>query len=393
MRDLLDILAAFAALPASEPATLATVVRVEGSSYRLPGARMLIDAAGRRTGAVSGGCLEADIARRGRLLTAEQPRALLRYDGADEDASWNYNLGCNGSIEVLIERLAPTKDAATPSPDGGLAFLSDCIAQRRPAVMVTVFATPEGLGLHVGSRLQLTADVLDATPLSSHPRSTLTSEALRVFASGQTTTVAIQTPHGPVLALAESIRPPLPLVIFGAGYDAVPLVRQAKQLGWHVTVCDRRASYARRDRFPEADEIVVAAADEAFSRIDLTPQSVLVIMTHHYPEDRALLRDGLRSTAPYIGLLGPRDRADRMLDELQAMGKPFSTSQLARLHAPVGLDIGAEGPEQVALAVVAEIVASTRNRPAGFLRERVGSIHTPAPARLIAFDAAVPAPC
>ena len=386
MRDLLDILAAFAALPKDEPATLATVVRVEGSSYRLPGAKMLIDTAGRRTGAVSGGCLEADIARRGRLLSPEQPHTLVRYDGADEDASWNYNLGCNGSIEVLIERLTPASETAADSARRGLEFLTRCLDQRRPAATLTVFAAPAAAGVAVGARLRLTADSLEGDPVPETLRSALLDEAGHVFNTGVTATVTVETPAGPVAGLAEAIRPPLPLVIFGAGYDAVPVVRQAKQLGWHVTVCDRRASYARRDRFPGADQILVASAEEAAVRIRLTTDSAVVIMTHHYPDDRALLHHGLASGAGYVGLLGPKARADRLLADLASSGVQFSPSELRRLHAPIGLDLGAEGPEQVALAVVAEVVAATRGRGAGFLRDRVGAIHTPAPTRVVALD-------
>ena len=335
MRDLLDILdAAEAILNRGESATLATVVRVEGSSYRLPGARLLIDAAGKRIGSVSGGCLEADVARRGRLLTAERPHELIRYDGVDE-------IGCDGAIDVFIERLAegPVADS--------LAFIRQCVRLRQTGELMTVFKVVESNNFAVGQRFTK-ADL----------------------ETGETTTVIQQTETGQIHALVEVIRPPMPLLIFGAGHDAIPLARLGKMLGWHVTVCDRRAGYARADRFAEADEVLVCDPSEIARHI--TPQTAAVVMTHHYPDDLQLLKILLASPAPYIGVLGPASRTGRMLNELGHQAVP------RRLHAPVGLDIGAEGPDQVAMSIVAEILASTNHRDGGSLRNRAGPIHTPA---------------
>ena len=366
MRDLLDILAAVAALdPNDGSAVLATVVRVEGSSYRLPGARMLIEANGARTGSVSGGCLEADIARRGRLLTIERPRELVRYDGSDEDVAWGFGLGCNGSIEVLIERL----DA---EPRAGLAFIRHCVEQRAGGTLVTIFRADGDVPFHAGERFNSADDIPSLFGNDSRVTTTVTCET---------------TTGGRVQALVEAIHPPLPLVIFGAGHDAAPLVRAAKQLGWHVTIADRRAGYARSDRFPLADAVVACDIDAMADRIRVTSDTAAVVMTHHFPDDQVLIPMLLRSPARYIGVLGPRARTERMLAQAQ-----YSNDQLARLHAPVGLDIGAEGPDQVALAVVAEIIAATKRRPAGSLRDRVGPIHEPPSVRTIAAtDGATPA--
>jgi xanthine/CO dehydrogenase XdhC/CoxF family maturation factor len=366
MRDLLDILTAAAALdPAAGPAVLATVVRVKGSSYRLPGARMLIDAAGGRTGSVSGGCLEADIARRGRLLSVDRPRELVRYDGSDEDVAWGFGLGCNGSIEVLIERL----DAQTLA---GLSFIRECIERRGSGTLVTVFGAEGDVPFHVGQRF----DSASALP-----------EMFRTDAGVTSTNTYETAAGGRVHALLEAIHPPLPLVIFGAGHDAAPLVRAAKQLGWHVTIADRRAGYARRDRFPLADSVVACDIDAMAGRIRITPDTAAVVMTHHFPDDQLLIPMLLQSDARYVGVLGPRARTDRII----AQGR-YTEDQLARLHAPVGLDIGAEGPDQVALAVVAEIIAATNQRPAGLLRERIGPIHEPPSARTIAANDAAACP-
>jgi xanthine dehydrogenase accessory factor len=371
MRELLDILTAAAEIfPRGDTAVLATVVRVEGSSYRLPGARMLIDAAGRRIGSISGGCLEADVARRGRLLSAAEPTALVTYDGSDDDAAWGFGLGCNGSIQVFIERLEKMPES--------LRFIDRCFQQRMPGAMATVFAVEGDLGLRISTRLMVTAQDIHREGISTDEFQ-IHRDTAECLLSGESMTLTYETPAGSAQVFLEAVRPPLPLVIFGAGHDAVPLVRLAKILGWHVTIWDRRAGYARADRFPEAD--VVTTGDP--SAVSISADSVAVVMTHHYPDDRALLPMLLKSPAKYIGMLGPRARTDRMLAEIAAEGLALD---LNRLHAPVGLDVGAEGPEQVSLAIIAEILATLNQRPGRLLRERIGPIHPPAKSRIVSAE-------
>ena len=383
MRDLLDILTAAERLAAAgEPATLATVVRVQGSSYRLPGARMLVDAAGHRTGSVSGGCLESDVARRGRLLTADRPTAVARYDASDdgtgEDAAWGFALGCNGSIDVLIERL----DA--PAAAGALAFLRRCVADRRRGAVLHVFQVDGDLDVSPGARLAVWDDgtvALDPASLADR-FAAVRADAAAVVAAGESATIVYDTAGGRLHVLAEAVVPPVPLVVFGGGHDAVPLVAVAKGLGWHVTVCDRRPGHARPDRFPLADAVVAAAdVGDVGDRVPLTADTVAVVMTHHYPADRDLLRLLLRSPARYVGLLGPRARTDRILADWAAAGVHFAPAQLAKLHAPVGLDLGGDGSEAVALAVAAEVFAALHHRAGGPLRDRTGPIHRPAQVR------------
>ena len=361
MRDLLNILTATADLKTrNEPATLSTVVAVEGSSYRLPGARMLIDSTGRRLGAVSGGCLEADIARRGRLLTPQNPTSLIHYDNSDPDTAWGLGLGCNGAIKILIEQL-------NPGPaDSAIKFLQTCVTHRIPGVIATLFAGP------ITGRLTLTNTGAQTSTIPDPDLHTaVLYDARQSLQSGETTTITYETPLGPVHALIESIHPPLPLLIFGAGHDAVPLVKYAKSLGWHVTVVDRRQSYARPDHFPQADAVIAASAEEISKKINLNKESVAVIMTHHYPDDRALLEILLNSPVNYVGVLGPRSRTNRMLCESATI--KFHP----KLHAPIGLDIGADGPDQVAISIIAEILAHKNHRPATSLRQRTGPIHDP----------------
>jgi xanthine/CO dehydrogenase XdhC/CoxF family maturation factor len=168
-------------------------------------------------------------------------------------------------------------------------------------------------------------------------------------------------------------------VIFGAGYDAAPLARLAKELGFHVTVADARPAYAQPGRFPEADAVVVARPEE-IGRLALDATTAVVIMSHNYLTDRAFLKALLPLPLRYLGLMGPGARGVRMLQELRQEGFAASDAMLRQFHNPVGLDIGAESPEQIALSILAEIQTVISGHAGGLLREKKSSIHTPAAA-------------
>jgi len=169
----------------------------------------------------------------------------------------------------------------------------------------------------------------------------------------------------------EWIGPPVPLVVFGAGHDAIPVVKISKQLGWNVTVADGRPSYAVTERFPDADRVVVMKAPDFLAGIEITPESIVVLMTHNFPQDAKLLRQILRGRPRYLGLLGPKKRTDSLFAELGL--RP----ETVNVHAPVGLDIGADTPEGIALSIVAEIQAELAGRPGMKLRHRRDAIHAP----------------
>ena len=173
----------------------------------------------------------------------------------------------------------------------------------------------------------------------------------------------------------QVIAPPVPLVIFGAGNDAQPLVRLARELGWQITVVDPRPALATAARFPDADSVVIARPEEAPARLALGPDTVAVVMTHHYAHDVPLLRHLLSRPLAYLGLLGPKARAEKILADLVADGLSLPPETRSRLHAPVGLDLGAGTPEEVALAIVAEIQSVLAGRDARPLRERRRPIH------------------
>ncbi|HTO05225.1 MAG TPA: XdhC family protein [Opitutus sp.] len=315
-----------------QPTVLATLVSVEGSSYRRPGARLLLTADDKRIGSISGGCLEEDLLARARQVTRSGTPELVTYDTTSEnDLVWGVGLGCNGIVKVLLERL-PSAPAWTK-------------------VLAARFRANQATQLSV---------VWQASDLGS----------LGTYLSDE---IPALTPNAQVFR--DDIGPPPRLLVFGAGDDARPLVRFAKELGWHVTVTDPRAHFATDSRFPSADEILVSPASDAVKRINPPNDVIAVIMTHHYVHDVPLLRDLLPRGLAYLGLLGPKKRAAKILADLQSQGHAFTDEQLTRLHAPVGLDLGAETPEEVALSVIAEISATLARRDGRPLRERDRPIH------------------
>jgi xanthine dehydrogenase accessory factor len=176
----------------------------------------------------------------------------------------------------------------------------------------------------------------------------------------------------------EVLTPPIPLLVCGAGHDVLPVVRAARELGWWVMVADSRPAFATRDRFPEADEVFLVEDREVPTAVRIDRETFAVVMTHNFLHDLELLRGLLRTPARYIGLLGPRARTEKLLAELTTQGAVLDEADRARLYAPVGLDTGADSPEEIALSIVAEILAVRNQRPAASLRARRGPIHASA---------------
>jgi xanthine dehydrogenase accessory factor len=344
-----------------ETAILATVVDVKGSAYRRPGARMLITPDGKRIGSVSGGCLEGDIVRKAWWWTESGEASVRVYDTtADEDAVWELGLGCNGEVRVLLERLynAETREL--------FRFLDECERERSAAVVATVIATTERCLVPIGSRLFLTGEQrASGWLMESTLGPTVRASAQEALASRKSRTVMF----GDFEVFVEFIAPALPLLIFGAGQDAMPLARVAKELGWHVTIADGRPAYAQRRRFPSADEVLLTEPGDLLKNVPLDSTSAAVIMNHSYAVDRELVRLLLSYPLRYIGVLGPRARTENMLAELGVTELPEC------FHAPLGLDIGAETPEGISLSIAAEIQAAVAAREGGKLRDRKAPIY------------------
>ena len=370
------ILATLDGLPHGEQAVLATVVDVVGSGYRRPGARMLLTRDGGRAGGVSGGCLEADLMRRAFALTANGPRC-VDYDtrGDEEHPTGRYDTGCEGIVRVLVERVTRETAAEPSHPLAALRSLPDA---DEPLAAATVYRIDGSVGANVGDH----AVSSDASKFdSSLPAGPLARAVLRdlqaVRSDRRPQSQVYELPTGRAHVLLEPLRPPRDLIVFGAGDDARPLVRLAAGLGWRVTVADKRPTWADARHFPDARRVICAAPDDALRRLRLREETAVVLMTHSLGDDAALLPEVLKSPAGYVGLLGPKSRAAKLMIELHRRGRLPDAAALARLHAPVGLDLGSAEPAGVALSVLSQIEASFNGRDGGPLSGRTRGIHEP----------------
>ena len=372
MKELQEILDAYkAAQKAESKARLATVVKVKGSAFRRPGARMLIRDDGTSVGALSSGCLEADIIERAKKAMESNDAFTVTYDmTSPQNDVWGLNLGCNGIIKILLEPLP----LSARSPH--LKFLSDCVSTRNPGVIASVFRVDGELKVDVGSHLLLAQDgKVEENVRNPALAAALTEDCLHALRSKSSCNREYRFTEGVVEALIEFIRLPLPLFIFGAGADAIPLARMAKDLGWTVTVVDHRPAFVSKERFATVDHLTLARPEEVAEKVTIPSNTAAVILTHDVSHDLQLLSVLLPSQALYIGLLGPSKRAELLLEKLRETGFTPTAQQLSRLHAPIGLNIGAESPEELALSILSEIQAFLNGRSGGFLRDHSGPIH------------------
>jgi xanthine/CO dehydrogenase XdhC/CoxF family maturation factor len=371
MKELLKIVnEAQAARAAGKSVALATVVGIEGSAYRLPGARMLIVDGKWVAGSISGGCLEDDVVLRAQQAVARGEPSVAVYDTtSDDDIVFGVGLGCKGVITILIEPIAANAGALD-----FIRFAKQCLEERVPGIAATVIRTEGEPSARVGSRLLASGGAVRSD--IGEPALERALEAWVDRRSGNSLE-RVTLPGGAALVFIEDIEPPTPLVVFGAGHDAMPVVRLAKDMGWHVTLVDHRPAYATAERFPEADRIVVGTPSETLGRLTLDSDTLALVMTHNYLRDLELLEHLLPSPVRYLGLLGPRRRTDQILGDLKEKGRSPADDQLARLYAPVGLDVGSEGPTEVAMSILAEMQAVITSHRGGHLRERKRPIHQP----------------
>lgn len=371
MKEIEDILRAYAqSQETGKKVALATVVHVEGSSYRRPGARMLVTEDGEMTGAISGGCLEGDALRKALLAIMQQQNKLVTYDTTDEDdAKIGVQLGCNGIVHILFEPIDPA------SPHHAIRLLEQVLEKREDAVLVTLFRLNQA-AQQPGTCFRYSGNNFVGSLEDGELKTEIVKDVLEVF----TTKRGIVKQYGdekPALhGFVELLKPPVSLIIAGAGNDAIPLVEIARIQGWHTTVVDGRALYATPARFPGARKVIVSKAVEVLQKVTVDERTVFVLMTHNYNYDLALLEILLQKEVTYIGTLGPKKKLERMLDELAAKGITIGEEERARIHGPVGLDIGAETAEEIALSVTAEIKSVLSERTGIPLREKNGPIHT-----------------
>lgn len=372
MKEIKDILKTISAFAVNERAVLATVIDVRGSGYRLPGARMLILASGETVGIVSGGCLDADVLERSKKVIESGFAEVLTYDTTDDETSvFSMNMGCRGVVRILLEPIG--RDSPLVSK-----FRAGNETRERQAVATLVLAGSTAKLSIAGRMFYDTHSGLSTSGLphflADLPQ--LRDACSRFSTSDETYSLrSFNIPEGTFEFALEVIEPPISLLLFGAGTDAIPMARIVTEVGWQVAVYDNRPAFLTRERFPAAKSFVLQNIDELMDPISSDNRTVAVIMTHNYARDRSILPALLHSDAPYIGVLGPKRRTEQLLEQLLASGNTFTSEQLARLYAPAGLDIGADTPESIALSIVGEIQSVLASRDGGQLRLRQGPIY------------------
>jgi xanthine dehydrogenase accessory factor len=342
-----------------EPYLIATVMRVSGSAYRRPGARMIVSHDRWIAGSVSGGCLESDVLMKGWWRTRERA-ALVSYDASVDDADdgdvlrANFGSGCGGVVDILLERSGSLLDP--------IAFMERCAAAETNGVLATIFVSRDPY-VFVGARVAMSRSGVDCDPLPPVVRDWLIGVAREVHASGETGVFRLP---GVCDALVEAITPPPRLFLLGTGHDVAPVAALSRLLGWECFVCAPKPRAEIRRRFP-GERLLFGSPDELARAVDAAHRPIVIVMSHDYALDRAYLQVATTTRAHYVGVLGPRHRTDRMLRELGISGDG--------LHAPVGLELGAESPQEIALAIAAEIQASLTSSEAIELRRGVDAIH------------------
>lgn len=333
-------------------ATVATILSVDGSTYQREGARCVVLDDGRIVGVVSGGCVEADLALHAESVFETGEAKQVSYDFRDEaDDLWGLGVGCNGALTLLLQCFDPV--GARSQAESLLADFRRRVETEEPYSVATVVSSSDPRRIRPGYLIQLEPE-----------------QVMNNTASLQQLTID----GVPIQAFVERITPRPQLYIFGAGPDAAPLAKLGTFLEWRVRVVDHRPTLTNSDRFEGAELISVRRTD--YTNLPVPKDAMTVVMTHNYEIDRALLGYLLSSPAAYVGALGPRRRTDKALSELAEQGKQFSMEQLNRLYAPIGLNLGADSPEEIAVAIIAEAQANRGGREAVSLKHVNGPLHS-----------------
>ena len=324
---------------------LASVYETEGSTYSKAGAQMLINGDGDFQGMLSGGCLEGDLAERARAVLQSGTPQSVTYDlGQNDEELWGLGVGCDGVMRIFLQPVTPGNQYQP--------FATMCKAYEGLTEQVAATVLESAVaGLVAGSALVTVDGDVAFSDIGETYAQQIQAEAGAALLQRQSRTTIIATEAGEVKVLFSMLRPPPRILVLGAGLDAVPVVRLASELGWRVTVQDHRPAYVAAGDFSAAEKVHCVPVAEAATTIDLHQFAATIVMSHHLASDRRYLRQLAATDIGYIGLLGPRDRRRRLLEELGEVAEAL----LPRLHGPAGLDIGGRGPASIALSMVAEI--------------------------------------
>jgi xanthine dehydrogenase accessory factor len=347
-------------------AAIATVVRVVGSAYRREGTKMLIDADGGQVCMISGGCLEQEVGAVAKEVM-ESGQAVVKFFDLDEEVVWGLGLGCGGAVDVYIEPLDSGEE---------FKFWLETVQAQKAGVLATILNVKEDSSFRKAARLFIGED----GDLSGNLGHKNLNEQILEFAKEKMSQLYPRSETRTFKADDEAVEvfidvnmPPPELAIFGAGHDAVPVASYANKLGFRVTVIDARHAFVTPERFPNAS--LVRTHPSGFEeKVLLSPRTYVVLMNHHLERDKESLAFAVTKNVPYIGVLGPRSRYERMLNALKDENRILSTKELSVVRNPIGVDIGADTPDEIAVSIMSELIAIRGNYKAGFLNDRFGEL-------------------
>lgn len=324
---------------------LASVYETEGSTYSKTGAQMLIDGEGDFQGMLSGGCLEGDLAERAReVLNSGKPQSVTYDLGKNDEELWGLGVGCDGLMRIFLQAVTP---ANRYQPFAAMCRAYDGLADQ---VAATVLESNLD-DLAPGSAMVTVDGEVGFSDIGKQYADAVHERAAEALSARESKVTGIAMAGGEARVLLSLLRPPPRILVLGAGLDAEPVVRLASELGWRVTVQDHRPAYIESGDFTLAEKVRCVPVAEAAGAIDFREFSAAIVMSHHLASDREYLTQLADTGIPYIGLLGPKDRRRRLLEEIGAAAKRLEK----RLHGPAGLDLGGRGPASIALSIVAEI--------------------------------------
>lgn len=352
----------------SQQVALATVVKVDGSAYRRPGARMLVTQDGQLTGAISGGCLEGDALRKAQAVIFQQKSMLVTYDTTDEDdQKFGVGLGCNGIIHVLIEPI-DFEDSENP-----VELIRFALSDRQTALLLTLFSVKHSKSEQIGTVLLQKGESRRGNwqKRITDPRLTeLLDSEIQTF--GANSDIRNYPEHQEVSVFFELLKPAPRILLFGAGNDTQPLAKMAEILGFELVLIDGRKNLATDARFPSAKRIIQGAAEEVMDEVETDLHTVALLMTHNFEYEAVVLERLQSSMIPYIGILGPKRKTEKLIQRLALKGVEVAEDNI---YAPVGIEIGAESSEEIALSILAEIKAVLNRKQPIYLRDKDGPIH------------------
>lgn len=346
---------------------LATVVKVDGSAYRRPGARMLVTEDGSLTGAISGGCLEGDALRKAQTVIFQGKSMVVTYDTTDEDdQKFGVGLGCNGIIHVLIEPIS------LDDPLNPVELIKEALRDRETSLLLSVFSIPRSKSEQVGTVFLKKGIHEFGKPDRISPQLWLRlKHEIQRFDQSQSE-IQSYSELEDISVFFEVIKPAVRILLFGAGNDTQPLGKMAEILGFELILIDGRKNLATSARFPSAKQILLGSAEEIVSQLETDLNTVALLMTHNFEYEVVVLEKLLTCMIPYIGILGPKRKTEKLVQRLNSKGIQVA---MENIYAPVGLEIGAETSEEIALSILAEIKAVLNSKKPIFLREKEGPIH------------------